>query len=162
MGSPRPVRAGTAAEDSDWEPSDGEEGDSPPPCTRSRSPSSGGDAGGAEASVGAKRTSRPRRTRAATDGDVGEGCGVFSRTRGRRSRSASGGTDGAGPPRTMSARRARPATASRRPTARGNPVSSSLAHPPFLESVCGISLCAKTSLDAMVRVRTTTEINRVA
>jgi hypothetical protein len=30
MGSPRPVRAGTAAEDSDWEPSDGEEGDSPP------------------------------------------------------------------------------------------------------------------------------------
>jgi hypothetical protein len=94
MGSPRPVRAGTAADDSDWEPSDGEEGDSPP-RTRSGSPSSGGDAGGAEASDGAKRKPRPRRTRAATDG---EGCGVFSRTRGRRSRSTSGGADGAGPP----------------------------------------------------------------
>jgi hypothetical protein len=97
MRSPWPVRAGTAAEDSDWEPSDDEEGDSPP-RTRSRSPSSGGDPGGAEASVDAKRTSRSRRTRAATDGDVGEGCGVFSRTRGRRSRSASGGADGADPP----------------------------------------------------------------
>jgi hypothetical protein len=67
MGSPPPVRAGTAAEDSDWETSDDEEGDSPPPPrTRSRSPSSGGDPGGAEASVDAKRMS-------ATDGDVGEG-----------------------------------------------------------------------------------------
>jgi hypothetical protein len=144
MGSPRPVRAGTAAEDSDWEPSDSEEGDSPP-RTRSRSPSSGGDAGGAEASVGAKWKSRPRRTRAATDG---EGCGVFSRTRGRRLRSASGGADGAAPPQTMSARRAIPAMASRRSTARGNPVSSLLAHSPFLELVRGISLCAITSLDA--------------
>jgi hypothetical protein len=96
MRSPRPVRAGTAAEDSDWEPSNGEEGDFP--RVRSRSPSSGGDPGDMEASVNAKRTPRPRRTRAAADGDVGEGCGVFSRTRGRRLRSASGGEDGADPP----------------------------------------------------------------
>jgi hypothetical protein len=101
MRSPRPVRAGTAAEDSDWEPSDDAEGD-PPPRMRSRPPSSGGDPGGdpggAEASVDAKRTSRPRRTRAAADGDVGEGYGVFSRTQGRRSRSASSGADGADSP----------------------------------------------------------------
>jgi hypothetical protein len=100
MRSPRPVRAGTAAEDSDWEPSDGEEGESPPPPprTRSRPPSYGGDPGGAEASVDAKRTLRPRRTRAAADGDVGEGCSVFSRTRRRRSRSSSGGADGVDSP----------------------------------------------------------------
>jgi hypothetical protein len=98
MRSPRPVRSGAAAEDSDWEPSDGEEGDDSPRMRSPRPPSSCGDPGGAEASVDAKRTPRPCRTRVVADGDVGEGCDVFSRMRGRRSRSASGDADGADSP----------------------------------------------------------------
>jgi hypothetical protein len=111
--------------------------------------------------VDAKRTSRPRRTRAAADGDVGEGCDVFLRTRGRRSRSASGDADGAdspvnhelAPSETRDDIKANKRT--RQPSkfiTRSSPSSR-----------FGLrQLLRQISLGARVRVRTTTEINRVA
>jgi hypothetical protein len=104
--------------------------------------------------VDAKRTSWSCRTRAEADGDVGEGCGVFSRTRGHRSRSASGGADDADSPvdheRTPSETRdGIPATKrTRQPSkfiTRSSP-SSSLAHPHSLPAFGLHYFCANFHL----------------
>jgi hypothetical protein len=128
MRSPRTVRAGTATEDSDWEPSNGEEGDSPAyalvplrpaaiQAARRRLLMRSGRRG--RAVRGRRRMEMLGRAAASSPG-----CGVAACARPAVAKTARI------PPRTMSARQARPATASRRTTARGNPVSSSLAHPP--------------------------------
>jgi hypothetical protein len=97
MRSSRLVRAGTAAEDSDWQPSDGEEGDSPRERALVPLRPAAIQAAWRPLLMRSGRRGRAVRGRRRME-MLGGDCGVFSRTRGRHSRSASGGADGADPP----------------------------------------------------------------
>jgi hypothetical protein len=132
MRTPRAVRLGAAAEDSDWEPSDGEEGDASPRTCAHHSHSSSGDPYDAKAPMNVMQTPQPCRTWAAADGIVGEDRSVFSWMRGHHSRSASSDADGAKSPVNDDGPGLRPATTfmPRRTSARGSLVSSSTAQPP--------------------------------
>jgi hypothetical protein len=129
MRSPRPGREGTTAEDSDWEPSDGEEGDSPP-GERAHDPLRPAAIQAARRRLWTRSGRRGRAVRGRRQMEMLGRAAASFRGRGVTARARPAAAQTARIPRwTMSARRARPATAFRRPSARGSPVSSSLAHP---------------------------------
>jgi hypothetical protein len=162
MGSPRPILAGTAAEDSDWEPSDGEEGDAPPPPrVRALVPLRPAAIQAARRRRLVRSGRRGRAVRGRRQMEMLGRAAVSSRGRGvaARARPTAAQTAQAPPAdherASSETRDGIQANNRTRQPSKFIPRSSPLSP----ESVCGIFL-RQISLDAMVRVRATTEIYR--